>query len=189
MSNLGIGRYGYTQPYNNGNLLGRNNTSKKSTSTQCSTSNITLNYTDKATGKKATNCVGFPNGSSASVFRSERYSPDAPSYLVKYWDGVGNEQNTEVNPKEVDPENASYLEMLAYSTYADESGYAPDAFHNFNFATLDSNGNMNFDAESIHSPNDFKALIADFMDMQYKANNHASYLSYKRFFDFMNGSY
>lgn len=186
MSNLGIGRYGYTQPYNR-SVVGKNST-VKNTSTQCSTSNITLNYTDQATGKKATNCIGFPNGSSASVFRSERYSVGTPSYLVKYWDGIGSEQESEINPKEVDPSNASYLEMLAYSTYADENGYAPDAFRNFNYATLDSDGNMNYDANSIHSKNNFKALIADFMDMQYKANNHASYLSYKRFFDFMNTS-
>lgn len=187
MSNLGIGRYGYTQPYNR-SVVGKNTVSRN-TSNQCSTSNITLNYTDQATGNKATNCIGFPNGSSASVFRSEQYSAGTPSYLVKYWDGSGKEQKTEIKPKEVDPSNASYLEMLAYSAYADENGFAPNAFHNFNYATLDSDGNMNFDANSIHSKKNFKALIADYMDMQYQANNYAGYLSYKRFFDFMNGSY
>ncbi len=188
MSNLGIGRYGM-QPYNRNAAWKNKNTVPGNTFNPCSTSDITLNYTDQAAGNKATNCIGFPNGSSASVFRSEQYSADAPGYLVKYWDGSGKEQKTEIKPTEVDPSNASYLEMLAYSAYADENGFAPDAFHNFNYAVLDSDGNMNYDADNIHSKNNFKALIADYMDMQYQANNYAGYLSYKRFFDFMNGSY
>ena len=141
MSNLGIGRYGM-QPYNR-SVVGKNTVSGH-TSSPCGTSNITLNYTDKATGNKATNCIGLPNGSSASVFRSEQYSADA-----------------------------------------DENGFESNAFSNFNYATLDSDGNMNYDANSIHSKNNFKALIADYMDMQYQANNYVGYLSYKRFYEWL----
>ena len=42
---------------------------------------------------------------------------------VRYWDKEGNYTDTNVQINDVDPRNASYLEMLAYTTYSDVEGF------------------------------------------------------------------
>lgn len=126
MSVSGIGSYNYSNYYQ-----GSVNQDSKQISNTFSTStssNITLHMMDEESGDKALTSVGFPNGGSASVFKSDNYTESNPQYLVKYWDENGEEQEYNVNPKEVDPSNASYIEMLAYSTYSDVQGYTSNAY-------------------------------------------------------------
>ena len=55
--------------------------------------------------------VGFPDGSSASVYKADDYNSEAPEYRVRYWDKAGNFTDTAVNIGSVNPLNASYLEI------------------------------------------------------------------------------
>ncbi len=182
MGILGIGSYNNAQQYVRSTPNQNGYNIQKSTST-----NITLCLHDEE-GNKAINCVGFPNGGSASVFKSDTYTEDNPQYVVKYWDGSGEEQEKIVNPKEVNPSNASYLEMLAYSAYLDEQGYTTNAFSDFTMSAMGTDVSVNYDETNINEKVDFKIMVKKFMDMQYNAGNLAAYLSFKRLFDCMNES-
>ncbi len=146
---------------------------------------ITLKMTDEESGDRALTCVGFPDGGSVSVFKADSDTDSNPQYLVKYWDKNGEEIEYNVNPAQVNPENASYLDMLAYSTYLDLSGQTKDAFGDFLSASRGVNGNLEYDAESMNQKRDFKSLVNEFMQAQYHAGNIAGYLSLKRFYDCM----
>lgn len=186
MGNLSIGNYNYTQPQYKTNTRSNQSTNNFGSVQTCPSSNITLRMND-GEGNKAITCIGFPNGGSASVFKSNNYTDSNPEYLVKYWDKESGEQEILVKPQEVNPENASYLEMLAYSTYLDEKGYLSDAFGSFTKAAMGTDVSKSYDSNSINEKIDFKAMIKSFMDMQYNAGNLKGYLSIKKFYDFMSG--
>lgn len=57
-----------------------------------------------------------------SVFKADGYTDGNPQYMVKRWGKDGEETEYFVNPTQVQPENASYIDMLAYSTYLDITG-------------------------------------------------------------------
>lgn len=177
----GITNYNNTQQY----IKNSNNKSNHSAVQMNTSSNITLCMHD-AEGNKATTCVGFPNGGSASVFKSDSYTESNPEYLVKYWDKNGNEQETVVNPKEVTPSNASFIEMMAYSTYLDAQGYTSNAFGDFITSAMGTEVSINYDYNNINKKFDFKTMVKGFMEMQYNAGNLAGYLSFKKFYDYMN---
>ena len=75
-------------------------------------SNITLHMSGTEDSGNALTAVGFPDGSSASVYKSDAYDSANPEYRVRYWDKEGNYTDTNVQINDVDPRNASYLEML-----------------------------------------------------------------------------
>lgn len=67
-------------------------------------------------------CGSPITGQTASVYRDESYTKDNPVMLVKGVDSQGNEYEERVNLKEVNPSHASYIEMVALSTYLDSEG-------------------------------------------------------------------
>lgn len=178
-----IGNFGYNNYYQGVNRKGSNT---PFTTTMDTSTHITLKLTDEDTGDKALTCVGFPNGGSASVYKSDNYTDANPEYRVKYWDNVSEEREFIINPKNVDPTNASYMEMLAYSTYNDIQGFTDDAFGKFLTAADGVNVDRKYDLSNIDVKMDFKSLIKEFMDMQYNAKNLQGYLSYKNLYDFVN---
>ena len=82
---------------------------------------------DGGNSGNALTAMGFPDGTSASVFKADDYNPADPEYRVRYWDKEGNYTDTNVQINGVNPRNASYLEMLAYTTYSDCLLYTSDA--------------------------------------------------------------
>ena len=146
---------------------------------------INLKMTDEDSGNKALTCVGFPNGGSVSVFKAEGYTDSNPQYMVKYWDKNGEETEYTVNPTEVNPENASYFDMLAYSTYLDLTGQTKNGFGDFLTASRGVNGDLEYDAQSMNTKMNFKSLVKEFMQAQYDAGNMVGYLSFKRFYEWM----
>ena len=52
-------------------------------------------------------------------------------HIFRYWDKEGNYTDTNVQINGVNPRNASYLEMLAYTTYSDVEGFMKNAFGDF----------------------------------------------------------
>ncbi|MBO5459801.1 MAG: hypothetical protein J5981_06090 [Lachnospira sp.] len=160
----------------------------KSTHVFNKSSSITLHLTNEQTNGKALTCVGFPNGVSASVYKAEGYTEENPQYRVKYWDKSGEEAEYIINPKEVNPANADYIEMLAYSTYSDVQGYTSNAYGKFLSAAGGINGELTYDLSNIDEKTDFISIVKEFMQMQYDANNLNGYLSYKQLYDYMRGS-
>ena len=183
----GIGNYNYGSSY-----IGMNRTAQMRNRQKpvmgnvgnTQTSHITLHYTGE-NGDKALTAVGFPNGTSASVYKADNYNDADPEYRVRHWGKSGEYTDTNVKINDVDPENASYLEMLAYSTYSDVQGYTSDAFGNFTSAAGGLNGDITYDENNVNIKKNFMNMVKEFMQMQYDNNNLAGYLSYKKFYDYM----
>lgn len=151
-----ICNYGYSNSYQRVNKA----SSDKSFATSMNTfTQITLKMTDEATGDEAHTCVGFPNGESASVYKADNYTDANPQYRVKYWDNMGEEREYFVDPRKVAPSNASYVEMLVYSTYADIQGGTNDAFGKFLTVADGVNVARKYDLSNIDTKMDFKSLI------------------------------
>lgn len=148
---------------------------------------IILYSQDNSTGKKALSSVGFPNGVSISVFEADDFSKENPIYTVKHWDENGVESEYTIDPREVDPENASYVEMAAYATYLDTTEQTKDAFGNFLSAINGVNEESAADVMDMIDKKDFLSMIYGYMQMQYDANNLESYLSLKSLYDCMSG--
>lgn len=187
MSVNGIGNYNYSSNYVGMNWAAQKRNSQKSAmgnvgSTQ--TSDITLHYTE-ANGDKALTAVGFPDGTSASVYKADNYNDADPEYRVRYWGKSGDYTDTNVRINDVDPENSSYLEMLAYATYSDVQGSTSDALGNFLSAAGGVNADITYDESSVNVRKNFMNMVRDFMQMQYDSNNLAGYLSFKKFYDYM----
>ena len=145
MSISGINNYNYPNYYagarhNMAKTGGRDSGVLSSTSS--ASSNITLHMSDGGNSGNALTAMGFPDGTSASVFKADDYNPADPEYRVRYWDKEGNYTDTNVQINGVNPRNASYLEMLAYTTYSDVEGFMKNAFGDFMNAARGVNGKI-----------------------------------------------
>jgi hypothetical protein len=189
MSISGINNYNYQNYYagarhNMAKTGGRDSGVLSSTSS--ASSNITLHMSDGGNSGNALTAMGFPDGTSASVFKADDYNPADPEYRVRYWDKEGNYTDTNVQINGVNPRNASYLEMLAYTTYSDVEGFTKNAFGDFMNAAGGVNGNITYDSDSINEKKDYMSMIKEFMQLQYDSNNLSGYLSYKELYDYIN---
>ena len=115
--------------------------------------------TDDDSGSRALTSVGYPDGSSASVFKAEGYKDSNPQYMVKHWGKDGEENEYMVNPTQVNPEDASYIGMLAYSTYLELTGQAKNGFGDFLTVSRGVNGDWTYDAENMNTKMDFPSLV------------------------------
>ncbi|MDO5575260.1 MAG: hypothetical protein Q4G60_14920 [bacterium] len=186
MGIAGVNSYNYANYYQD-NVNRRSEQASGSFSTSAS-QGIVLHMSDGETGTKALTSVGFANGASASVFKADNYTDDNPQYLVKYWDENGDIQEYAVNPKEVDPSNASYIEMLAYSTYSDVQGYTTNAYRDFMSAAGGTSADLEYDSSNINEKRNFKLMVQEFMQMQYDAGNLSGYTSNKQFYEYMDST-
>lgn len=187
MSVNGIGNYNYGSNYIAANNAAQMRNRQKSTMgnvRSSQTTNITLHYSGE-NGDKALTAVGFPDGTSASVYKADNYNDANPEYRVRHWGKSGEYTDTYVRPNDVDPQNASYLEMLAYSTYSDVQGYTSGAFGNFLTAAGGVNADITYDEDNVNVKKNFMNMVKEFMQMQYDCNNLTGYLSYKKFYDYM----
>lgn len=189
MSIAGINGYNYSNYYtgtkrNTAKANGMNSGLLSNVSS--TSSNITLHMSGTEDSGNALTAVGFPDGSSASVYKSDAYDSANPEYRVRYWDKEGNYTDTNVQINDVDPRNASYLEMLAYTTYSDVEGFTKNAFGDFMNAAGGVNGNITYDSDSINEKKDYMSMIKEFMQLQYDSNNLSGYLSYKELYDYIN---
>jgi len=182
MSISGIGgAIGGANYYNNRANRNSNQVASSFSTEAC----INLKMFDEDSGSRALTSVGYSDGSSVSVFKAEDYTDSNPKYMVKRWGKNGEETEYFVNPTQVNPENASYIDMLAYSTYLDLTGQTKNGFGDFLAAARGVNGDLTYDAESMNTKMDFKSLVKEFMQAQYDAGNLIGYLSFKRFYECM----
>jgi len=67
------------------------------------------------------------SGINASVYYSDKHSSDNPVYVVKGKNADGTRFETKINVNDVDPRNASFVEMLALQAHLNPSGQ-PNGF-------------------------------------------------------------
>lgn len=184
MGIAGVGSYNYSNYYQT-NVNKHSEQASSSYGTGAS-KGLTLYVSDGE--DEALTSVACANGTSASVFKADNYTEENPQYLVKFWDENGEMQEYTVNPKEVDPENASYIEMLAYSTYSDVQGNTTNAYRDFMSAAGGTSADIEYDSSNVNEKKNYKSMVLDFMQMQYDAGNMSDYLSYKQFYDYMDST-
>ena len=92
---------------------------------------FTLHWFDNEEGDKAIGACGL-NGGSATVYKPADFDSANPVYKVKVWDAEGNViEERMVDISKVDPQNGSFLDMLACSGHLANSGECPGAFSAF----------------------------------------------------------
>ena len=126
---------------------------------QCS-GGITLNWSDGAIFAS-----GTPDGQSFSIYKADGYSADNPILNIKGIDKDGNSYEQQINPLTVDPENASYVEMMAVNAYLVDIGELDvDDFTAFERPTDD-------DLEKA----DYLKALREWRDTQYSVGNMVGY--------------
>ena len=104
MSIAGINGYNYSNYYtgtkrNTAKANGMNSGLLSNVSS--TSSNITLHMSGTGDSGNALTAVGFPDGSSASVYKSDAYDSANLEYRVRYWDKEGNYTDTNVQINDV----------------------------------------------------------------------------------------
>lgn len=79
--------------------------------------NISLKWSDGAIYAN-----GTPDGNSFSVYKSENYCVEEPWMYVKGVDTDGNYYEQKIKASEVNPQNASYTELMVLNSYLVEQG-------------------------------------------------------------------
>ena len=166
-------------------------TSEKSfASTMGKTANVnsgqgfTLHWFDNEEGDKAIGACGL-NGGSATVYKPADFDPENPVYKVKVWDAAGNvTEERMVDVSKVDPQNSDFIDMLAYSGHLADSGECPGAFSTFIQSTANPHGSGSV-YDSYLDKMDWKGIAKYYMQLQYDLGNISGYVSYKKFWDFL----
>lgn len=99
-------------------------TQGKSQVTQCS---VVENNTEAASDSEFYSYYKM-NGQEFSVAKADTYSANNPIFTVKGTDKDGTAFEQNIDPRKVDPENASFTEFTALSAWLSESGEY-DSFH------------------------------------------------------------
>lgn len=185
MSIPGLGSYTYS---NYSTQYQKNSASNIQTAGAMGTasSNLTLHIgsEDSADGK-ALGAIGFPDGSSTSVFKGEAYTEDNPVFKVKTWDAEGNVTEALIDASKVDPYNATLQEMMVLNANRRLNGE-----ETFEDGLLYTAGLINGDGarasyRDFFTKADWVSKIADCMDMQYQLGNMEGYLRYKKAYEIL----
>lgn len=132
------------------------------------------------------------NGITISVFKPKNFDEENPMYKVKTWDANGNMEEKYIKVSEVDPKNAGYDEMFAYTSYLSDSGKYPDAQLRFMTAlgieevVRDYNGIPRDDL--YNAKTNWVNIVKKAMDMQFDCGNKEGFLKFKGFWDYLNNS-
>ena len=161
MAIAGIG-YGNTAPYypHINSRTGKGVESQSTLPEARESGNITLEWSDGAVFAS-----GAPDGQSFSIYKSEGYCAEQPMLTIRGIDKDGNSYEKQIDPRMVDPENASYVEMMAVNAYLVDMGELDvDDFAAFERPTED-------DLEKA----DYLQSIREWRDTQYRVGNMVGY--------------
>ena len=146
---------------------------------------LTFHWFNSEEGDKAIGACGLKGGGSATVYKPADFDPENPVYKVKTWDAAGNvTEERMVDISTVDPQNSSFLDMLAYSGYLADSGEYPGAFGAFIDSTANPHGPGSV-YDSYLDKMDWKSIAKYYMQLQYDLGNISGYMYYKKFWDFL----
>ena len=117
---------------------------------------------------------------SASVYYSENHSPDNPVYTVRGKNIDGTPFEIDVNINNVDPRNASFIEMQALYAHLETTGQASDRIIMNPFLSVFAGSYTNPDA---FTKADFLAPMMQMMEWQEANKNWDGYNHYKKLID------
>jgi hypothetical protein len=116
--------------------------------------------------------IGRPTGESATVYKSKDFSETNPVYLVKGTDKNGAYFEQEINVNEVNPNNCSFVELIALGVHLGKN-------HEHALANaLDMTKKENND---YFTKQDFMPHLYYMRDCQKSANNLIGYTRYDQF--------
>lgn len=113
-----------------------------------------------------------PTGETANVYKAYNYSEDNPVYVVKGKDKNGNDYEQEINVNEVDTDNCSYVEILAWSVHT--KYVTPENYIKI-CRMIHNAGEVSF-MDKI----DYKEIVKKLMEEMKSVGELTDYLEYKR---------
>ncbi len=132
------------------------------------------------------------NGHTISVFKPKDFDEENPVYKVKTWDAYGKMEEKYIKVSEIDPKNADYDEMFAYTSYLSDSGKYPEAQHRFMMARAIEESVRDYNGVSRDDLYDAKTnwvnIVKKAMDMQFNCGNKEGYMKFKNFWDYLNNN-
>lgn len=140
----------------------------------------TLHWFDDTQGNEAVMSTSLAGGGSLTVYKPADFNPKDPKYLVKTWDSDGNVTEEEVSLNKVDPSNATYVQMAAYSAYAAKQKLVQNADGLFLAAT----SNLCFETDNIHDKIDFTQIVNNTVQEQLESKNWHMYMQLNTLADF-----
>lgn len=145
---------------------------------------------DPITGKDAYMAEQLCNGKSYIAIKDDTYTEENPILIVRVFNSEGIIEDKKVNVNNVDPKNADFLEMYAYSAYLENSGKVPDAHNYFMSAVFDEEmGNDFATNKGIASiKKNYLNLVKEYMELQLETGMYEPYLAIKKLYDFMNSN-
>lgn len=116
----------------------------------------------------ATYAYGTPNGNSFSIYKGEGYSSNEPWMYVNGIDEKGNEYEEKINAKEVNPNDASFVEIMALNSYLVDEG------------TLKTESLGFFPRENADdlTKQDYMSILQEWRNMQQSMGNLAGYKNF-----------
>ena len=144
---------------------------------------FTLHWFDNEEGDKPLGACGLEGGS-ATVYKPVDFDPENPVYKVRVWDAEGNMTERMVDVSKVDPQKSDFLDMYAYVCHLTDSGEFPDAQSTFMRASANPHGPGSVYDSYLDKMN-WVEVVKYTMQVQYDVRNMASYMDYKKFWDFL----
>lgn len=141
----------------------------------------TLHWFDDTQGNEAVMSTSLAGGGSLTVYKPADFNPKDPKYLVKTWDSDGNVTEEEVSLNKVDPSNATYVQMAAYSAYAAKQKLVQNADGLFLAATE----KLCFGMDNLHDKMDFTQIVKSTAQEQLEAKNWHGYMQMNSLADFL----
>ena len=141
----------------------------------------TLHWFDDTQGNEAVMSTSLAGGGSLTVYKPADFNPKDPKYLVKTWDSEGNVTEEEVSLNKVDPSNATYVQMAAYSAYAAKQKLVQNADGLFLAATE----KLCFGMDNLHDKMDFTQIVKSTAQEQMEAKNWHGYMQMNSLADFL----
>lgn len=102
----------------------------------------------------------------ARIYRAENYSSDNPIYVIE-GSANGKEYKTSMNVKEINPNNASQVEMGILHTHLCLNGEIPKGFDSFHCGR--------YEKQSMYDKKDYLSYIKWLTDCQFSSNNMIMY--------------
>lgn len=112
-----------------------------------------------------------PTGETANVYKAYSYSEENPVYIVKGKDINGNDYEQEINVNEIDTDNCSYVEILAWSVHT--GNCTPE-----NYIKLSRMRSEAGEASYIDTI-DYSEIIRRLMEEMERVGAMADYMEYK----------
>ena len=129
--------------------------------------------------------VDARTGMSMTIYKGQDFNEEEPVYHVKIWDEEGGITKRKVDIAKIDSKNCDEVDMLTFSAHLSISGQYLQAYFKFASAKVYAQKKQAACYPDIFQNTDWRAIVRDFMQIQYDAGNVKGYLEYKKFLAFL----